>query len=259
MEKFFNVYIEFDRQKVDTIIHSTIVNNGKGYVCSVEGNVISIANTNSEYLNIVNNALVNICDGNSIAFLTSLIHIKKNKTYIGADLFIKYIKNTSYKSYFLGSNDDILDGLRHSLTQYNPNIQHMIFQSLPFRKVEEFDYEAIAKMINMDNPDIIWVSLGAPKQEEFMHHLQPYLNRGVMFGFGAIFNFYSLNSNEKRAPKFLLKLKMEWIYRFFQHPKKQFPRIKQIFLIYPRLIIDEIKLVRQEKREKKRLENVDNP
>lgn len=241
MEKFFNVYIEFDKKKVDEIIQSTIENNGKGYVCSVEGNVISTANNNDRYLNIVNSALVNICDGSSIAFLTSLMHMKKKKTYVGANLFINYIKNANYTSCFIGSNDDILDGLKKNLASYNPNIHQMTFQSLPFKKVEEFDYESIANTINLDNPDIIWVSLGAPKQEQFMYNLLPYLNRGVMFGFGAIFNFYSLNSNERRAPKLFLRLNIEWLYRLLQHPKKQFPRIKQIFKTYPRIVFKEFK------------------
>ncbi len=55
-------------------------------------------------------------------------------------------------------------------------------------------------MINDDEPDIIWVSLGAPKQEKFMNLLLPYLNKGVMFGFGAIFNVYAEMPNLKRAP-----------------------------------------------------------
>lgn len=41
----------------------------------------------------------------------------------------------------------------------------MTFLELPFRKVEEFDYEGIAKTIEADGADIIWVALGAPKQE----------------------------------------------------------------------------------------------
>ena len=92
----------------------------------------------------------------------------------------------------------------------------MRFETLPFRKVDEFDYQGIAQMINEDGPDIIWVSLGAPKQEMFMNRLQPYLHRGVMFGFGAIFNFNAGVGNVKRAPDWMLKLKLEW---FAEHAR----------------------------------------
>lgn len=241
MDKYFNVKLEFDKLKVDRTIQNTIEQKGKGYVCSVEGNIISLANINADFNSIVNNAIINICDGRSIAMLASLVHKKIFRAYIGADLFINYIKLAKYKSFFLGNTTEVLSGLKTNLLQYDCLIDKMEFKTLPFKKVEDFDYPAIAKMINDDNPDIIWVSLGAPKQEIFMSKLLPYLNKGVMFGFGAIFNFYSNNSEEKRAPELFLKLRMEWIYRLFSNPKKQFPKIKLIFRIFPKMIFKEMR------------------
>ena len=236
---YFNVKLEFDHDKVDQIIHDTIINNEKGYLCSVEGNVLAVANSNTEFKTVVNNSLVNICDGYSIALLASKIHKKKLDTYIGADLFIKYIKMARYKSFFLGNTPEVLDGLKTNLLQYDPNISHMRFETLPFKNVEDFNYPEIAKRINENNPDIIWVSLGAPKQEFFMSMLQPHLNRGVMFGFGAIFNFNS-GVNNARAPKIFLKLKLEWVYRLFKEPKKQFQKFKMYTKVLPSLIYNEI-------------------
>ena len=237
---YFNVKLEFDRKKVDQIIHDTIINNEKGYVCSVEGNVLAVANSNPEFNTVVNDSLVNLCDGNSIAMLASMIHKKKLKTYIGADLFLKYIKMAKYKSFFLGNTPEVLQGLKSNLLQYDPNIINMKFETLPFKNVEDFDYSEIAKMIGENNPDIIWVSLGAPKQEIFMSKLLPHLNRGVMFGFGAIFNFNS-GVNNKRAPKLFLKLKLEWVYRLYKEPKKQFQKFKMYTKVLPSLIYNEIK------------------
>jgi N-acetylglucosaminyldiphosphoundecaprenol N-acetyl-beta-D-mannosaminyltransferase len=237
---YFNVKLEFDHNKIDQTIHDTIVKNGKGYVCSVEGNVLAVANSNPEFVKIVNGALVNLCDGNSIAMLASLIHKKKLKTYIGADLFLKYIKMAKYKSFFLGNTPEVLQGLKSNLLQYDPNISNMRFETLPFENVDDFNYAGIAKMIGEDNPDIIWVSLGAPKQEIFMSKLLPHLNRGVMFGFGAIFNFNS-GVNNKRAPKLFLKLKLEWVYRLYKEPKKQFQKFKMYTKVLPSLVYNEIK------------------
>ena len=241
MERYFNTKLEFDKKKVDQIIQDTISNGGKGYVCSVEGNIMATAKSNPQYLDIINNSLVNICDGSSIAFLASLIHKKRYKTYIGADLFIKYIKLAKYKSFFLGNTPEVLDGLRKNLIQYDSEIGNMKFETLPFKNVEDFYYTEIAKIINKDNPDIVWVSLGAPKQEIFMTKLLPYLNRGVMFGFGAIFNFYSNYSEEKRAPKLFLKLKLEWVFRLISNPKKQYPKIKLILRTFPKMVIEELR------------------
>jgi len=239
-KKYFNINLEFDQNKVDQVIQDAIKKNIKGYVCSVEGNILANANINKDYLKIVNNSLVNICDGFSIALLASLIHLKRHTTYIGADLFIRYIKMNCYRSYFLGNTDEVLSGLKYELSKLDPKINDMQFHTLPFLNVNEFDYPKIAKDIIKDKPDIIWISLGAPKQEIFMSKLLPYLNKGIMFGFGAILNFYSNNSTEKRAPKIFLKFKLEWLFRLVISPKKQYKKIILILSTYPKIILTEI-------------------
>lgn len=238
---YFNVKLEFDRDKVDQIIHDTIVKNGKGYVCSVERNVMATANSIAHYQKIVNNALVNICDGAFVAKTIGWAHNKKFETYVGADLFINYIKKKTYSQYFLGNTPEVLSHLRNSLAAIDPKINDMQFVTIPFKKVEDFDYQEIAKNINKYSPDIIWVSLGAPKQEEFMYNLLPYINRGVMFGFGAIFNFYSGLPGLQRAPKIFIRYKLEWLYRIYQEPSKNFKRSWNYFIMTPKLIKEEIK------------------
>ena len=240
-QKYFNVKLEFDKQKVDSIIEETIKKGEKGYVCSVEGNILANTFSNPKYLAIINDSLVNICDGGSIAFFASIFHKKKFSTYIGADMFLEYIEHKTYRYFFLGNTIEVLEGLKNNLNILNPKLQHMSFETLPFEKVENFNYQAIAQMVNLDNPDIIWVSLGAPKQEEFMNRLLPYLNRGVMFGFGAIFDFNAGVTKIKRAPKIFLLLKLEWIYRLIKEPRKQGKRVSNIFKVYPQIILKELR------------------
>jgi len=237
--KYFNVKLEFDHQIVDRIIDDTIKNGGKGYVCSVERTVMATANSDPAHLEIVNNAIVNICDGSFVAKTIGWAHKKKFETYIGADLFLDYIKKREYSQYFLGNTDEVLNGLKNNLSRYDPRINDMCFRMLPFKKVDEFEYAGIAEHINSLSPDIIWVSLGAPKQEIFMSMLLPYLNRGVMFGFGAIFNFNSGMSGQQRAPSMFLKFKLEWLYRMFQEPKKNFLKNWTYLRMVPRLIQEE--------------------
>ena len=170
------------------------------------------------------------------------------KNYCGADLFLDYIKRRKYKQFFLGASRKVLDGLKVEMTKLDPAIANMRFEELPFRKVEEFDYEGIAAMINEDAPDIIWVSLGCPKQEQFMQRLQPHLKRGVMFGFGAIFNFYSgLEDAPKRAPKWMINMRLEFLYRIFSEPKKQIKRCWMIANTLPKAYRAERKVKKQSK------------
>jgi len=241
MNKYFNVCLEFDAGRVDEIIQSTISEKGKGYVCSIESNNLTYANKHPDFLKVVNGAMVNICDGSNIARLLGKIYSKPYKPYIGADLFLKYVRMCRYKQYFLGNTRLVLDGLKDSLSQIDPDIVSMPFEELPFLAVNEFDYPGIASQINREKPDIIWVSLGAPKQEQFMNLLLPHLDRGVMFGFGAIFNFYAGTGKVKRAPRRMLKLRLEWLYRAFEEPKKNVPRYWNFIKILPSLVYREYK------------------
>lgn len=239
MDNFFNVNIEFDHDNVDTIIQDNIKARKKGFVCSVESNVVTVANNDFKYNKIVNSSLVNICDSSYIAIFYSLFRRKRIKPYIGADLFIKYIKMKKYNQVFLGATPEVLSSLKTELQIIDPKISKMHFIPLPFMNVEDFDYDNIAKEINLLHPDIIWVSLGAPKQEKFMYHLLPRLNQGIMFGFGAILNFYSGIKEFKRAPEIMLKLKLEWLYRFYKEPSRQWQRDRVFLRILPGLIFTE--------------------
>lgn len=240
---YFNVRLEFDKERFDSIIEDAIRNKKVGYVCSVESNNLTIANNNSEFMNVLNSALINNCDGSVLAKILGYIYHKPLESYIGADIFIKYIQKRKYRHFFLGNTQEVLDGLRNNLSKIDPGIRNMRFETLPFKNVDDFDYPAIAKMINDDDADIIWVSLGAPKQEVFMNHLQPYLDCGVMFGFGAIFNFYAGVGKMKRAPEWMLNLRLEWLYRLWKEPRKILPRIMRFVRILPRLIVNEVKTV----------------
>ena len=236
---YFNVKLEFEKSKVDQIIHDTILNKGRGYICSVESNVMATANSDEIFRKIVNGALVNICDGSFVARTIGWAYGKKFETIIGANLFIEYIAKRKYTQYFLGNTTEVLSNLQINLSKIDPRICQMPFVTLPFLAAEDFNYREIAVDINKHSPDIIWVSLGAPKQEIFMHNLLPYLNKGIMFGFGAIFNFYSELKGQERAPEILLKYKLEWLYRLFQSPKKTSKRILAYLKKAPRLIIEE--------------------
>ena len=241
MKEYFNLNFEFDHAEVDQIIIDHIENGPAGYVCSMDFNNLAISKYNSDHLAVLNGSIVNNCDSSWIPVFINKIHKTKYSNYCGTDLFIKYVRMKRFRQFFLGSTTEVLERLKTNLSKIDPLINNMRFETLPFRKVEEFDYPAIASMINADNPDIIWVSLGAPKQEKFMSLLKPHLNKGVMFGYGAIFNVYAEMPGLKRAPQFMVNLKLEWLYRLLQEPKKQFIRNKNIVSMLPNLIKEELK------------------
>jgi N-acetylglucosaminyldiphosphoundecaprenol N-acetyl-beta-D-mannosaminyltransferase len=95
-------------------------------------------------------------------------------------------------------------------------------------------------------PDIIYVSLGAPKQEIFTNqHLRGYTDVKFIANIGAALNFFA--GTEKRAPKFLQKIGLEGIYRIFIDLKKH---LTKDFKSYPFIIKEIIKVKLYEKRKK---------
>lgn len=109
---------------------------------------------------------------------------------------------------------------------------------LPFLSVEDFDYEAIASVLNADRPDIVWVALGAPKQERFAARLAPLLDRGVILPVGAVFNFFS-GTGIRRAPDWMVRMHLEFVYRIFREPRKQWRRVRNILCFTPAILREE--------------------
>lgn len=248
MQKYFNVGLEFNHSILKEVIENSIANFDKGYVCIVDANVLTIAQKNEEYRNVLNHSVVNSCDGSSIAMLASFAHGQKFRAWNGPDIFSYYIEK-KYKQLLLGSNQETSDEIKRILRERGCDDSNISVLPLPFKAVDDFDYVGIAKEITNINPDIIWVSLGAPKQEFFMYNLQPYLLRGLMFGIGAAFNFYI---GKIALPKSNLgALKFIWISRLFNEPQKQISRIIPYIKIIPKLYYKErsnyLKQIRQKK------------
>lgn len=232
MKKYFNVFLEFNHARIKGIIEGAISNNESGYVCIVDANVLTIAQKNSKYCTILNDSLVNSCDGSSIATLANFVYKKNYKAWNGPDIFGYYIEQ-KYKHLLLGSTEEKSTQINNILKEKGLDNSHIVTLTLPFAVVDDFDYIEIAKKINTIDPDIIWVSLGAPKQEIFMNRIQPLLSRGVMFGIGAAFNFYI---GKISLPKFsFLGLRFIWVSRIFSEPQKQIGRILPYIILIPKL------------------------
>ncbi len=115
----------------------------------------------------------------------------------------------------------------------------MFYIPLPFTGIEGFDYIEIAEAINKLKPDIIWVSLGAPKQEFFMSKIFPYLNKGLLFGIGAAFNFYTGMLGMPTVK--IGALRFIWLDRFIKEPRKLYSRLINYLFILPGLYLEEKK------------------
>lgn len=238
METYFNIKYEFSRERVFQRMDGVLHSGGKGYICVADGHVLSEVQRNREYRNVLNGSLLTICDSGWVpVYLKWLLHADRPQ-YCGAQIFRDAIGMKKYRMMFLGSSRDTLDALRCALMREDPRVQDMPFEELPFCAAEEFDYAAIAARVNQYLPDIIWIALGAPKQEIFMNRLCPHLQRGVMVAVGAVFHFVS-GRHIRRAPDWLVSCKLEFLYRIFNEPRKQMKRCWKIITALPWIFIRE--------------------
>lgn len=239
MESFFNIRYEFDKNQVHSQIDTRLTQSGSDYICVADGNILVRVFQSMEYREIVNSGLFSICDGHWTTIYLKWIYGIKRDSYCGSDIFSDLLNMRKYSMAFIGGTPKAQEGLKEYIKPFTQDSQ-TYFVDLPFNTVNKFDYKTIGENLNKGGYDIIWVGLGAPKQEIFMNHLKPYLKHGVMIGVGAVFNFYG-NSNIKRAPQWMRKNHLEFVYRIYTEPKKQIKRCVNIIKILPLLLYTEWK------------------
>jgi exopolysaccharide biosynthesis WecB/TagA/CpsF family protein len=213
-----------------------------GYVCFPNANVVIESKDNMKYKNILNNSLFNICDGTAPRIYANLIYKLKVSKYTGPDLMLDTFrdKNDKLSHYFLGSDQKTLKLLEANLKIYENKISGAY--SPPYLKVDQFDYQSISKRIILSGANLVWVSLGAPKQEIFMSRLLPYLegHKVVLMGIGAALDFHA--GTLTRAPIFFQERGMEWLYRIYKEPRRLFFRYMYVnFKFMTLLFVDLIK------------------
>ena len=238
IERYFNIDYLFGRDAVLSAIDDIVSDFGKGYIVVADGVVANNVHRVPEYRKVVDNSLFAICDSSWIPVYIDKLYGIHREQYCGSDIFYDIVSSRKYRMFFMGTDVETLNGLKSELTKVNPDVSGMSFYELPFMSVDQFDYDAIADMIANDGAQIIWVALGAPKQCYFMQKLEPYLKSGVMIGVGAAFKFFS-GKSEKRAPSWMIRCHLEFLYRIFQDPQKQLKRCWMIVRTLPEMIKEE--------------------
>ena len=227
----FNIKLEFDKDAFRHTIERCVEERGKGYVCVVDGTVLRMAQEDMEYRQIIRNALVNTCDGSSLAMMCNRIYKTKYTAYPGPTVFKHYIEKP-YRHLIIGNTEEAVERVRTTAKEKGVkcDLHHV---DVPFKKVEEFDYDGIAEQVNAIGADMIWVSLGAPKQERFMARLLPKIEHGVMFGVGAAVNYYIGEIESSKNPKLM------WLKRIQTEPKKQIKRAWAYIKVLPKIYKEE--------------------
>ena len=184
------------------------------YICATNVHTVITAYDDDQYRKVQNTAIAALPDGGPVASYCLNKGYSETKRTTGPDFMGEILKlglKENYKHFFYGSTTETLAKLKTQLENDYKGINIVGMYSPPFRR----------KMINDTSPDFVWIGLGAPKQEIFMYEHKDKIN-SLMVGVGAAFDFFA--GNIKRAPSWMQKLNLEWLYRLFQDPKRLFTR-----------------------------------
>lgn len=194
------------------------------YICVSNVHTTVTAFEDEEYCRVQNGGIMAIPDGGPLSSVGRRRGFSKMKRTTGPSLMGEVFKASAskgYRHYFYGSTDETLKKLRSVLTETYPGIQIAGMYSPPFRPMTDGEDEAAVERINSTNPDFVWVGLGAPKQERWMAAHQGKVH-GLMVGVGAGFDYHA--GNIDRAPQWMQKSNLEWVYRLMQDPRRLFGR-----------------------------------
>ncbi len=202
-----------------------LVDRGKGgYVCFSTVHMVMESHDNPEYGAKVNAADLIVPDGMPLVWMQKL-QGRKDATRVRAnDLMImlcEYAAEHGLSVGFYGGKQEVIDAMLARAARELPNLKVAYAYSPPFRALTAEEDAAIVEEINNEAPDILFMGLGCPKQENWMAAHKENV-RAVMLGVGASFDFYA--GNVKESPEWLGKLGLEWLFRLTQEPRRLWRR-----------------------------------
>lgn len=143
----------------------------------------------------------------------------------GTEIMVEFLKRADEKhlsSYFYGDTEHTLAALRETVARNYPGHRIAGSYSPPFRPLTASEEISIIRRINAARPDVLWVALGMPKQDVWIHDRLKHLNVPVAIGVGAAFAFVA--GTVSRCPEWMGSAGFEWVYRFWKEPGKLWRR-----------------------------------
>lgn len=164
-------------------------------------------------------------DGVSIVWASRVLKGEKINKIAGEDIFLhemKRINDINGSCFFLGSTDRNLNLIKERAKHDYPNIRVHTY-SPPYKSTfSNEDNEIMIDKVNDVKPDVLFIGMTAPKQEKWAFSHFNKLEAGHICCIGAVFDFYA--GTITRAPKWMINIGLEWLYRLLKEPKRMWKR-----------------------------------
>ena len=212
---------------------------------SSKGKTVAVCNANSlvrsyrdkEINSILNSFNLALPDGFPVAKASSMLYKNKQRRVDGFNIFNETIKkglDNDTSHYFYGNSEEVILKLITKLETDYPEVNISGYNCPPIGNEGELSSSYYQELITNLNPDIVWVSLGFPKQEKVIENFSKTkkINSNLV---GIGFAIEWVAGTKVKAPEFLANIGLEWIFRLLQEPKRLYKRYlidNSLFVIY---------------------------
>jgi N-acetylglucosaminyldiphosphoundecaprenol N-acetyl-beta-D-mannosaminyltransferase len=226
-------------------IAAAVAERRKGYICATGVHGVMEAQRNSGMLRAFANALLVVPDGVPTVWMGHLQGLTSMGRVFGPDLMLAVVGHPLMegRSHFLyGGQPGVAEALQITLARLFPKAHISGTYTPPFRRLNYWEQLELLDLVSGLRPDIIWVGLSTPKQEQFMAEFLSRMNTILMIGVGAAFDFHT--GRIKDSPAWVKHCGLQWLHRLGQEPTRLWRRYlvnNPQFLVYAALQLSGIK------------------
>jgi len=201
------------------------LHNNKTIINTINAHCFNMTQSDVIYADALLKCEVLIPDGISVVWAMKFLTGKKLQKIAGADLFfyeLNRLQITGGKCFFLGSTTDTLQKIEEKIKIEFPAVEVRTYSPPYKNEFSEADNILMLEVINTFQPDVLMVGMTAPKQEKWAYRHYQQLQVGHICCIGAVFDFYA--GTIRRAPKWMINLGLEWLYRLIKEPRRMWKR-----------------------------------
>lgn len=194
------------------------------YVCFANVHMAIEAHWSPAFAEMVNRADIVAPDGMPLVKAFRWLHGVAQERVAGMDMMPTLLAECAAQGlsvYFFGTTDETLQAIGRRIGREHPQLKVAGLFSPPFGSLNAANNMAYVRQINDSGANLVMVVLGCPKQENWMAQHSRHIN-AVLLGVGGAVDVYA--GVRRRAPAWMQRLALEWLYRLLQEPRRMFRR-----------------------------------
>jgi N-acetylglucosaminyldiphosphoundecaprenol N-acetyl-beta-D-mannosaminyltransferase len=197
----------------------------KGYVCVTGVHGVSEAQKDPAFRAILNRSFLTTPDGMPMVWMGRWQGFRQMGRVYGPDLMLQVCdlsEALGYTHFLYGGAPGVAEELKQRLEQRFPRLKIVGTCTPPFRPLNGEEETALIEQVKTLKPDLFWVGLSTPKQEQFMAKYWQVLSATLFFGVGAAFDFHA--GRLRQAPRWMQRFGLEWLFRLACEPRRLWKR-----------------------------------